>query len=583
MNAVFTVGWNPLSNELSVTYNGNELTKNPMSRFATFAGRDCGEWLWQFPQACADASGSVRGYTVDFIGDALFAEALRATLPGIRVNDARRKPTPVTMAHRVRWATELGRVIGWNFQLSNLRVWRGKDAGRTLQTGPVAPGHTIRTEHVTAPERADVLLVADEAEYRAVSQRLPRAKGMRLFLMPGGNLWQVRAMEEGGCLVACSAPDLPDKLRRWYETFLMPGQLRAFQRRVQTCGIPAGPDQKLLQEKQRLLTDDRPYIHLPLPAKIHAGDTSHFARTEHLPEDMKVLVSADSRFVSFRADNAIVPTTEGRCTFTLTPKDAGGVVYTDWRSTLSVDIVFPHPVTSIHLTPSGTKLLDGDRFTIRAVYMPHNADNTSQGTWQISDPAVVERRPTGEFVAKGVGSCTITHTVGTVSAQVTVQVQARANGIRIARRTQEVKLSDASRSITATILPAGAGNGQLRYTVDPRSARVLSVDRHTGRITPRDEGTAKITVELLGGAKPVNKVCEVRVVPDQRIITPHASSVLCIVLMVLVLYCKPSAYADAFMLASACIGLYGVFACHGWLTRIINLCLMAATLLLWLN
>lgn len=573
----FTVRYHPLDGGLSVQYNGAEMTQNPMSRFALLRDRDCAAWMPLFSQACTEASGTAKGYSVAFTGEAMYAAVLRRMLQGVHMTEARDPVTFVTTAHRLRWAAELGDAVGRPFRLAPLRIWSNAAGERLPQPEPLSPGWPVPLQAAAGAQEADVLLVRSETEYRELCRRLLPPAGMRLFLMDGSGAWQVTAADRSGCLAACGAANLADGLRRWYEAFLLPGQIIAQAQRVQSAGVPAGPEQTLQHEKLRMLTDGSPWLHLPLPAQIHAGDESHFIRPQKLPEDMKVLVRTDPRYVAVRADKAIIPVAEGRCAFTLTPKDVSGAEQPAFSQRQTVDIVFPHPVTAIRLNASATQLLAGGRFTVTPAYTPVHADNTAQARWHISDPAVAVRQPSGEFVAKAPGRCTITLSVGAVSASVDVEVKAQATGIRVSRRVQEVRLSDGNQHVAASILPAGAGNGQLRFTVDPLGARVLDVDSRTGQITPRDEGTARVTVELTGlqGGRSVTRVCEVRVTPDQPVITPDVTSVLAIVLLLLAGFVLPSTAANALLLASAATAGYGLYTAHTKLTRIINLCLIA--------
>ena len=170
-----------------------------------------------------------------------------------------------------------------------------------------------------------------------------------------------------------------------------------------------------------MLTDDRPYLELSLPARIEMGDNSTRFNLIKLPEDMTTQTTMDAGVVAYQKP-FFIPQKEGRCTVTVTVP--GHPEYTLRRT---FEVFMRHPVTGIQLTASKITPEQGEQFSVSARFTPANADNTHLASWSVSNPQCVQMLPNapGRFIAQAAGTCAITLRVGAVQQPYSILVMMR--------------------------------------------------------------------------------------------------------------------------------------------------------------
>ena len=320
------------------------------------------------------------------------------------------------------------------------------------------------------------------------------------------------------------------------------GDARAAMEQVKNANLA------LQEEKRQRLTQDKPYLHMTLPARVKVGEAFEMPRVTKLPEDMKAAVLPDTHYVDVQKRNGaywFVPKLEGRFAFVIEPASCPGE-----RKSFSMEAYQLHPVTSIRLTTSGQRVMPGDSFTVSASYAPSNADNTARARWVVTSGASCVRMiAPGQFTAASAGRCTITHEVEGVQASVSIDVLPAATGLKLSTHQITVKVNDASRQLGVIVDPPGAQGYSVTYSV--KDGSVLHVDPRNGQITPVGEGNTTIDVCLLDshGMLVRSDSCAVEVLPLHQVVNPDIITIIAIVLVLLEGFFAPSALATVVMIA----------------------------------
>lgn len=562
MSTYFEISYQLRTNELAVSYNGADQLKNSFSPFTGFRGQPFARWFTDLPQACFDVSGT-QSYTVGFRGEPLCTQILEVVLGG-RMKALPAAASLIGLKHRLVWARELGAATGRTLNLQPLRALRQPASGLKCDRITLCDGSSVSVTEVQSGDRADVLFVDSEAAFDAMAKQLQCADRLRLFVRPG-SAWKMEKVAPGCCLAQCPPAELADRLARWYEEMNLSTQLAVYQGALLGAKLTA-----LQEEKRQRLTQDKPYLHMTLPARVKVGEAFEMPRVTKLPEDMKAAVLPDPRYVDVQKRNGaywFVPKLEGRFAFVVEPASCPGE-----RKSFGMEAYQLHPVTSIRLTTSVQRVMPGDSFTVSASYAPSNADNTARARWVISSGASCVRMiAPGQFTAASAGRCTITHEVEGVQASVSIDVLPAATGLKLSTHQITVKVSDASRQLGVIVDPPGAQGYSVTYSV--KDGSVLRVDPRNGQITPVAEGHTTIDVCLLDshGMLVRSDSCAVEVLPLHQVVNPDIITIIAIVLVLLEGFFAPSTLATVVMIAAIGTAAAGVWRNKVLLVKVINI------------
>lgn len=166
------------------------------------------------------------------------------------------------------------------------------------------------------------------------------------------------------------------------------------------------------------------------------------------------------------------------------------------------------PVQSVTLSSSTLALSEGESQTLTATVLPANATDRTV-VWSVS-PAGFATVVNGEVTASKAGSCTVTATAGGKSASCAVTVKTVETEIPV----QSVSLSSstltlnegASKTLTATVLPANATNKTVTWGASPAGFVTVA----NGVVTGSKAGTCTVTATAGGkSAQCVVTVAEV--------------------------------------------------------------------------
>jgi len=121
-------------------------------------------------------------------------------------------------------------------------------------------------------------------------------------------------------------------------------------------------------------------------------------------------------------------------------------------------------------------------------------------TWTSSKPSVATVKD-GKVTAKKTGTVTITVTdeTGKVVAKYKVKVVAKA--VKLTKLTAKAKKSTLkvgkSTTITVKLTPKGATGAVVKFSLDSKSKKILTVDK-AGKVIAKKKGTATVTVKAGG-------------------------------------------------------------------------------------
>lgn len=554
MLATFDMTYDACAQKLKVVMNGgSDLVSDPYSRFAYCSGQPFQQWYAQLPAYCREHAGT-ENYTVRFEAPEMLALLAEHAFSGHSFQRVAPR-SPITSEKRLRWASELilaGRVnptasIGVSFASGPLCESLGNRGSLRLYGCYEVQIRRVNTES------AQVVLCSDaDAFYSA-----PQVGALRAFLVPEGDTSRLKACRGSNLLFAVGASQLESWLGDWYMSMQMPQDLAALSRQLSGINQWNVADRELYVEKRRMLTEDTPYLKLTAPSRLEVGDLSGRFKLVKLPEDMPCLVSAkDSRLALLSADGKIKPVQPGTLRLTAAPaSDPGHTV------SCTCTIFKRKPVTRITLIAPSQQIVEGDDFPVRYTYDPSNADNLSHARWSVSPAGALSVDPhrPGYFVARRAGQCTVTLTIDSVSAQLTLQVYPAAQKVRLASKRMAVKITNNSAMIDASIEPQGAAGASLRYVV--YDGRVLDVAQANGAIRPLAEGSTDVTVELIDRHSRVldSKVCQVEIVPPKPVYNPDPLFVISIILAFLTFLLNRTSLAIVPALASCVLAAVSIF------------------------
>ncbi len=177
------------------------------------------------------------------------------------------------------------------------------------------------------------------------------------------------------------------------------------------------------------------------------------------------------------------------------------------------------PVTNVALDKVKDTITVGGTLTLTAAITPTDA-TTQTVTWASSGAAVtVPAGSTGHSVivtGAAPGDATITVTTDDQNKTATCQVHVKAapvavTGVNITPEKDTVVLGSGNRTITASILPAGATNQSVAWkSLTPAVATVVGSGL-TGTVTPVAAGDAVIEVKTADGG--FTKLCQLHIKP----------------------------------------------------------------------
>ena len=167
------------------------------------------------------------------------------------------------------------------------------------------------------------------------------------------------------------------------------------------------------------------------------------------------------------------------------------------------------PVSEVTLDQTSLSLKEGETARLTATVLPENAANKAV-TWTSSNPAAATVDESGNVIAVGAGSTTITVTTadGSKTAECNVTVApltVPVTGVTLNKPTLPL-LAGTSEQLTAAVSPGNATNQAVTWaSSDPAVATVDGI----GNVTAVGPGSAAITVTTADGA--MTAVCTVTV------------------------------------------------------------------------
>ena len=152
-------------------------------------------------------------------------------------------------------------------------------------------------------------------------------------------------------------------------------------------------------------------------------------------------------------------------------------------------------VTGITLSPSPQTVKVGEMTTLTAIGMPEGVSGAI--TWT-SDDTSIATVSSGEVTGVAPGAATITASIGSLSANCTVTVEAiPVTGVSLDKA--ELSLTtDGTAQLTATVKPENATDQSVTWTSSDTDIATVS---DTGLVTAVAPGTATITVTTTDGEK----------------------------------------------------------------------------------
>ena len=169
--------------------------------------------------------------------------------------------------------------------------------------------------------------------------------------------------------------------------------------------------------------------------------------------------------------------------------------------------------TQVSLSQTSVVLLNGIQ-TAKVTGAVAPANCTDQISWSVGDAKVAKLGDDGTISTVGLGTTTITLTVGELSAACQVQVVQPVTQIDLNKATFSMEAGD-TKSLTATVLPDNAYNKAVTWSSsNPAVAKVDS----KGNVTGVAKGTATITCAAADGSG-VKRSAQVEVVCDQKVVT----------------------------------------------------------------
>ena len=178
------------------------------------------------------------------------------------------------------------------------------------------------------------------------------------------------------------------------------------------------------------------------------------------------------------------------------------------------------PITALTINKEKDTVDIGGRITLDVTITPSDATNqtltwTSSNTSVVATPTSTTTPMTATALAAGNTTITVTTTDGSNLTK-TCDVHVRAatvpvTGVNITPEKDTVVLSSGDRTITASILPAGATNKSVEWTSLTPSVATVAGSGLTATVTPVATGDAVIEVKTTDGN--FTKLCQLHVKP----------------------------------------------------------------------
>ena len=178
------------------------------------------------------------------------------------------------------------------------------------------------------------------------------------------------------------------------------------------------------------------------------------------------------------------------------------------------------PITALTINKEKDTVDIGGRITLDVTITPSDATNqtltwTSSNTSVVATPTSTTTPMTATALAAGSTTITVTTTDGSNLTK-TCDVHVRAatvpvTGVNITPEKDTVVLSSGDRTITASILPAGATNKSVEWTSLTPSVATVAGSGLTATVTPVATGDAVIEVKTTDGN--FTKLCQLHVKP----------------------------------------------------------------------
>jgi len=539
MNVKFDIKYDAIHHRLIVSQ--NEKPVSTYSQFARCNGQPFATWYEKLPQYCFLEANNQ--YSVFFEGSIIFAEILQKVFR--KDSNCRRfqvKSQIISDAHRMRWADELLTASGVSLPPIHLSI-SVQDNGFRLVRSPILTQMntswadwrfsdlkkldiSLHFQNTLLPN-ATAVIIAGQAGLTA----LPKGNynEVAAILLKGNGFEFIRG--EGGILLfSCGQNNLAEFLRLWIQAFIMPTVLVQLQQILSSCQRWCGMDMDFANAKRELLTAERPYMKLKIPSRIELNDTGFFSFVK-LPEDMHCRARSNNPDVALlEKGNVIRPQREGIASFTVTVQN-----YPEFSVTQGTTIYRYFEVNRIQLTVSRSTVREGERLDVKSTFYPLGAQNIAQARWEISPNNILKKTPQGNFLAQNAGYCTITVTVGSVTASIAITVLAKPTGIGFDCSEVTVKLGDVSKYVNVNIFPMGSWGGIVQYRVSDTS--ILNIDERNGQLIPIAEGDVVVTADLLDNGSIIDSCsCHVTVLPPKDIVTPDSALVFLILSLLAVVF-----------------------------------------------
>ena len=234
------------------------------------------------------------------------------------------------------------------------------------------------------------------------------------------------------------------------------------------------------------------------PASVtldHAALTVAIRRSERLRADVQP-ASAYSRRVTWRTSDANIATvsSEGK----VTGKKVGSclIIARDERGHEAVCTVYVEvPVASVLAASKNAMLVRGTTVAPRFSVQPGDATNAHL-TLTSSDASVAAVNADGTLTGLRAGTVTVTATsVNGKAASMSVKVVDPAESISVDQAAISVA-SGKSQQLTATVLPASAGDRSVTWVSSDPTVAVVTPD---GRVIGHKEGACTVTAVANGG------------------------------------------------------------------------------------
>ena len=198
--------------------------------------------------------------------------------------------------------------------------------------------------------------------------------------------------------------------------------------------------------------------------------------------------SSDSDIVTVSNNGTIYAKKVGTATITATPEK-----YTNQIATCKISV--DPSVTGVFFTDADITITSGETKALKTIVSPTGVNKTLSYVSDNTSIATVDNN--GNIEGKAGGSTTVTVTCEGYSAICKVTVIVPITGIELANTTLNLTVGGASQSLTATVMPTGATDVELRW--NSTNPTVAVVDDF-GNVSPVAAGETIVTVSDKTGA-----------------------------------------------------------------------------------